>query len=227
VRTEGAAWRREVGYLPGDLALWPALTGARTLAFLEHLTGRPASARGELLERLRLNDADLHRRVGTYSDGMRQKLGIVQAFQCAPSLVLLDEPTKGLDPLIQLAFYELLVDFCARGTTIFFSSHVLHEVERVCHRVAMLRGGKLAGVGDVEELRRTLPRRAIVSFDRDVDPADLADLGTAAVSSARRIELLVPADRVPALVARLATMPLVDLLIEPPSLEDAFLERYR
>ena len=227
VRTEGAAWRREIGYLPGDLALWPSLTGAATLDFLEQLTGRPARSRAEVLERLRLSDADLHRRIGTYSDGMRQKIGIVQAFQCKPRLVLLDEPTKGLDPLIQLAFYELLVDACKDGATIFFSSHVLPEVERVCHRVAMLRGGKLAGVGDVEELRRALPRRAMISFGRDVDPADLAELGKAIVISARHAELLVPADRVPALVARLATLPLVDLLIEPPSLEDAFLERYR
>jgi beta-exotoxin I transport system ATP-binding protein len=227
VRTEGAAWRREIGYLPGDLALWPAVTGAGTLEFLERLMGRPATARGEVLERLRLSDADLDRRIGTYSDGMRQKIGIVQAFQCVPRLVLLDEPTKGLDPLIQLAFYELLVDFCKRGTTIFFSSHVLPEVERVCHRVAMLRGGKLAGVGDVEELRRTLPRRATITFNRDIDPDDLAGLGTTVVMSGRHAELLVPADRVPALVAKLATMPLVDVLIEPPSLEDAFLERYR
>src|SRR5262245_4824301 len=227
VLTEGAEWRREIGYLPGDLALWPALTGAGTLEFLAQLTGRPASARGELLERLRLSDADLDRRVGTYSDGMRQKIGIIQAFQCAPRLVLLDEPTKGLDPLIQLAFYELLLDFCKRGTTVFFSSHVLPEVERVCHRVAMLRGGQLAGVGDVEDLRRTLPRRAIISFNRDVDPTDVADLGKAVVASPRHVELLVPVERVPALVARLAAMPLLDLLIEPPSLEDAFLERYR
>jgi ABC-2 type transport system ATP-binding protein len=228
VRTESAAWRREIGYLPGDLMLWPSLTGAATLDFLEQLTGRPTRGRGELLERLRLSDADLHRRVGTYSDGMRQKIGIVQAFQCEPRLVLLDEPTKGLDPLIQLAFYELLVDFCKRGTTIFFSSHVLPEVERVCHRVAMLRGGKVAGVGDVEELLRTLPRRAIIAFSRDIDPGDLADVVEGAVViSGRRAELVVPADRVPALVARLATLPLVDLLIEPPSLEDAFLERYR
>ena len=108
--------------------------------------------------------ADLGRRVRTYSDGMKQKLGIVQALQCEPPLVLLDEPTKGLDPLIQHAFYEVVVEASRRGTTVFFSSHVLPEVERVCHRVAMLRGGRLVSVGDVDALRRAMPRRAVMTF---------------------------------------------------------------
>ena len=101
-----ADWRQEIGYFPGELALWPSLTGERTLAFLEQLTGRRASWRHEVLDRLQLAASELARPVGTYSDGMKQKLGIVQAVQCEPRLVLLDEPTKGLDPLIQLAFYE-------------------------------------------------------------------------------------------------------------------------
>ncbi|HYN10717.1 MAG TPA: ABC transporter ATP-binding protein [Vicinamibacterales bacterium] len=227
VRVADAAWRREIGYLPGELALWPSFTGERTLAFLEQLTGRRATWRNELLERLQLRPGDLARRVGTYSDGMKQKLGIVQALQCAPRLALLDEPTKGLDPLIQLAFYELLIDLNRRGITIFFSSHVLPEVERVCHRVAMLRAGTLVTISDVDQLRRSMPRRVVVLFRDDVDAADLSTYGEVVASTARRIELLVAADRVPSLVSRLATLPLLDLLIEPPRLEDAFLERYR
>jgi beta-exotoxin I transport system ATP-binding protein len=219
--------RREIGHLPGDIAFWPSMTGEQTLDFLEHLSGRPASWRQELLDRLQLARSDLVRRVRTYSDGMKQKLGIVQAFQCEPRLVLLDEPTKGLDPLIQLAFYELLLDLNRRGTTIFFSSHVLPEVERVCHRVAMLRGGRLVSIDDVDQFRRSMPRRVLVLFREDVDATDLAMLGRVVASAARRVELLVAAERVPALVSRLATLPLQDLLIEPPRLEDAFLERYR
>ena len=225
--TAGGSWRREIGYLPGELALWPSLSGERTLAFLEHLTGRRAAWRAELLERLQFRSADLARHVGTYSDGMKQKLGIVQALQCEPRLVLLDEPTKGLDPLIQLAFYELLMDLARRGTTVFFSSHVLPEVERVCHRLAMLRGGRLVSIGDVDALRRSMPRRVVAAFHDDVDTAELSIFGDLIAKSSRRAELLVAADRVPALVSRLALLPLRDLLIEPPSLEDAFLERYR
>jgi beta-exotoxin I transport system ATP-binding protein len=222
-----AVWRREIGYLPGELSLWPSLTGERTLDFLGQLTGRRASWRHELLERLQLGKGDLARRVGTYSDGMKQKLGIVQAFQCEPRLVLLDEPTKGLDPLIQLAFYELLTDLNRRGTTIFFSSHVLPEVERVCHRVAMLRAGTLVTIADVDQLRRSMPRRVVAVFREDVSAADLAAIGDVVSSTARRVELMVAAGRVPVLVSRLAALPLLDLSIEPPRLEDAFLERYR
>jgi len=227
VSPAAAISRREIGHLPGDISFWPSMTGERTLDFLEHLSGRRAAWRQELLDRLQLARSDLTRRVRTYSDGMKQKLGIVQAFQCEPRLVLLDEPTKVLDPLIQLAFYELLLDLNRRGTTIFFSSHVLPEVERVCHRVAMLRGGRLVSIDDVDQFRRSMPRRVLVHFREDLEAADLAAFGRVVASAARRVELLVAAERVPALVSRLATLPLQDLLIEPPRLEDAFLERYR
>lgn len=225
--SRGTAWRADVGYLPGTLSLWRSISGARTLEMLADLTGRKPVWREELLGRLDLSGADLDRPVGTYSDGMRQKIGIVQALQCAPKLVLLDEPSKGLDPLVQVAFYEILQEVARRGTTVFFSSHVLPEVERICHRVAMLRGGRLVSVGNVDELRRSLPRRVTVVFRDDAAPIDLAAFGRVVVQSGSRVELLVPVDRVQALTARLASIPLTDLLIEPQRLEDAFLEQYR
>jgi ABC-2 type transport system ATP-binding protein len=227
VRGPSVSWRGDVGYLPGELSLWPALSGERTLEFLGELTGRPATWRAEILERLQLSAADLRRRVGAYSDGMKQKLGIVQALQGAPKLALLDEPTKGLDPLVQQAFYELLADLGGRGTTVFFSSHVLPEVERVCSRVAMLRGGRLTSVGTVDQMRGALPRRVVALFSADVNPGSLAAFGTVTTASPRRIELLVEAARVPELVGRLGSLPLADLLVEAQSLEEAFLERYR
>ena len=222
----GTEWRSEIGYLPGTLSLWPSQSGSRTLDMLAHLTGRRPAWRDELIQRLDLSAADLERPVGTYSDGMRQKIGIIQALQCEPKLVLLDEPSKGLDPLVQVAFYDILQDAAKRGTTVFFSSHVLPEVERICHRVAMLRGGKLVSVGGVDELRRSLPRRVTVVF-RDAASIDLSTFGRVVVQSGARTELLVPVERVQELAARLAAVPLADLLIEPQSLEDAFLEQYK
>ncbi len=225
--TSGSHWRADVGYLPGDLMLWPRLSGRRTLEMLEALTGRPAAWRGELLERLQLSDADLARRVRTYSDGMRQKLGIVQALQCSPRLALLDEPTKGLDPLIQVAFYGIVTDAVKRGTTVFFSSHVLPEVERVCSRIAMLRRGRLVTIGDVGDIRRLLPRRVTVVGRDPIDAGVLSTFGRVLTQSERRVELLVLADDIPRFAARVASMAIADLLIESQTLEDAFLEQYR
>jgi len=227
VAISGPDWRHDIGYLPGDLVLWPALSGRRTLEFLARLTRRAPQWRDELLERLQFGAADLDRRVRTYSDGMKQKIGIIQALQCAPTLVLLDEPTKGLDPLVQQAFYDILKDLARRGTTVFFSSHVLPEVERVCTRLAMLRRGQLVSVGSLDELRGTLPRHVVIAFTEDVDASRVSDLGRVVVSQPRHVEMLVPAVRIPALVGRLSALPLADLRIEAPGLEDAFLERYR
>ncbi|HKW03364.1 MAG TPA: ABC transporter ATP-binding protein [Vicinamibacterales bacterium] len=223
----GSAWRRDVGYLPGTLTFWPRVSGARTLDMLAAIGGRPAVWRQEVIERLHLSAADLSRPVGSYSDGMRQKLGIAQALQCGPRLALLDEPSKGLDPLMQIAFYDLLFDLAKKGTTIFFSSHVLPEVERVCQRVAMLRAGRLLTVGSVDDLRRTLPRRVTVVFRDEPAVIDLSAFGQILGRSGTRIELMVSADRVPELASRLAAQAVRDLLIEPQRLEDAFLEQYR
>jgi ABC-2 type transport system ATP-binding protein len=223
----GVAWRGEVGFLPGDMAFWPRLSGAETLDFLAGLTGRPATARERLLARLGLTVPELDRHVHTYSDGMKQKLGLVQALQCEPRLALLDEPTKGLDPLVQQAFYEIVTDMRNAGGTVFLSSHVLPEVERVCDRVAMLRAGTVVSVGDVEALRRAERRRVIADFGADVDVGSLAHFGETVVAQPRHVELLVAQSTLPALIARLGMLPLVDVVVERPTLEEAFLEHYR
>ena len=150
------AIRRRVGYLPGGIAFWDGLTGERLLDELADLSGRPPVRRAELVERLELSAATLRRTVRDYSRGMRQKIGIVQALQHDPELAILDEPTEGLDPLMQRAFYEILDELRRAGRTIFFSSHVLSEVERVCDRVAIVRAGRLVAL---EEIPTLLARR--------------------------------------------------------------------
>jgi len=227
VSSPAVAWRAEVGFLPGDMTFWPRLSGLETLDFLAALAGRPPDGRAALLDRLALAATELARPVRTYSDGMKQKLGLVQALQCSPRLALLDEPTKGLDPLVQHGFYEIIADLKADGATVFLSSHVLSEVERVCDRVGMLRAGRLVSVGDVEALRRAERRRVRADFTADVDPTTLAHFGELVVGHPRRVELLVARAEIPALVARLGMLPLADLVVERPSLEVAFLEHYR
>src|SRR5687767_7271526 len=153
---DSVAIRRRVGYLPGGIALYDTLSGERLLDYLAELSGRPAVRRGELCDRLELSARTLRRLVRDYSRGMRQKIGIIQALQHDPELAILDEPTEGLDPLMQRSFYEILDSLKAAGRTIFFSSHVLSEVERVCDRVAIVRAGRLVAL---EETAALLARR--------------------------------------------------------------------
>ena len=157
--------RRRTGYLPAGSAFYETMTGQEQLGYLGELYGRPTPLRDELTERMELSRGDLRRQIRDYSRGMRQKLGIVQAFQHDPELAILDEPTEGLDPLMQRSFYELILDRQRAGRTIFFSSHILSEVERVCQRVAIVRHGELVALSDVAELlarrRRHVELRAV------------------------------------------------------------------
>ena len=141
-----------VGYLPGGIAFWDGLTGERLLDELAAMSGRPPVRRAELVDRLELSPATLRRPVRDYSRGMRQKLGVIQALQHDPELAILDEPTEGLDPLMQHQFYAILEELRGAGRTIFFSSHVLSEVERVCDRVAIVRQGRLVALEDIPTL---------------------------------------------------------------------------
>jgi ABC-2 type transport system ATP-binding protein len=217
--------RRRVGYLPGGIALYDSLTGERLLDYLVALTGRPPVRRDELCDRLELSPRTLRRLVRDYSRGMRQKIGIVQALQHDPELAILDEPTEGLDPLMQRAFYTILDDLRADGRTIFFSSHVLSEVERVCDRVAIIRQGRLVAL---EEIGRLLARRKRNVEMRLSGPAPRFD-GVAGVSGVETTDGLLTCHLegdVGPFLAAIAGAAITDLTIEPAHLEEAFLEFY-
>ena len=222
---DSVAIRRRVGYLPGGIALYDSLTGERLLDYLAELSGRPPVRRADLCERLELSPRTLRRLVRDYSRGMRQKIGIVQALQHDPELAILDEPTEGLDPLMQRAFYQILDTLKAEGKTIFFSSHVLSEVERVCDRVAIIRRGRLVAT---EEIAVLLARRKRNVMMRLQGPPPRLD-GIAGVSSIEirdgRLTCRVEGDIRPFLAA-IVGAPIVDLTIEPAHLEEAFLELY-
>lgn len=225
IARESVAIRERIGYLPGGIALYDWLTGEQLLDDLAALTGRPPVRRGELCERLDLPARTLRRPVRDYSRGMRQKIGIVQALQHDPELAILDEPSEGLDPLMQRAFYDILEGLRREGRTIFFSSHVLSEVERVCDRVAIIRGGKLVAVERVADLLTKRRRRVELvvrssppSFDGVPGVFDLQIAGG-------RITCQLEGDVEPFL-ASLRSASIVDLTIEPASLEDAFIELY-
>ncbi len=225
VASEGVEIRRRTGYLPGGVELYDGMTGTALLDYLGAFYPRPAARRAELVERLELSTRDLGRRVRDYSRGMRQKLGIVQALQHDPELAILDEPSEGLDPLMQRAFYAILDDLRRSGRTIFLSSHVLSEVERVCDRVAIIRAGRLVAFEDVAGL---LARRRRTVEMRLAGPAPDLD-GVRGVSSVEArgglLTCQLEGDVGPFLAA-IAGSAITDLTIEAARLEDAFLELY-
>lgn len=222
---DSVAIRRRIGYLPGGIALYDSLTGAQLLDYLARLSGRAPVRRAELCDRLELSHDTLGRLVRDYSRGMRQKIGIIQALQHDPELAILDEPSEGLDPLMQRAFYEILDRLKAAGRTIFFSSHVLSEVERVCDRVAIIRQGRLVALEGMAQLRARLKRNVDM---RLAGPPPLLH-GVAGVSDLRiadgRLTCHVEGDLRPFLAAIVGAA-IVDLTIEPARLEEAFLEFY-
>jgi ABC-2 type transport system ATP-binding protein len=173
-RTDSLEVRRRVGFLPGDLALHPKLMGNAQLDFLDALQpGGDRRVRDELAERFQ---AQLDRPVRELSTGNRQKIGLIQAFMHEPEVVILDEPIAGLDPLVQQNFHELLHEVAAKGRTVFLSSHTLSEVERVAHRVAILRRGRLVVVDTIDDLRNVAVQRLDIEFAGDLPAADLRSL---------------------------------------------------
>jgi ABC-2 type transport system ATP-binding protein len=168
-RKDSVEIRRRIGFLPGDLALYPKLTGRAVLDYLGQLRGGVhPRVRDSLAERF---DADLDRPVRQLSTGNRQKLGLIQAFMHEPELLILDEPIAGLDPLVQQSFHSLLQEVSAEGRTVFLSSHTLSEVERVTQRLAILRQGRLVVVDSLENLRKVAVQRIEIEFAEHV-PAD-------------------------------------------------------
>jgi ABC-2 type transport system ATP-binding protein len=227
--TESRAARAHVGYLPGELGLYADLTGLEVLEFLAGLNRQPVDKRHrqELCDRLELPPSDLRRRLREYSTGMKRKLGIVQALQADPPLLILDEPTEGLDPLMQESIYSLLADAKRRGRTVFMSSHVLSEVERVCDRIALLRQGELVLLSSVQESRRLAPRRVRVVFGEDVRADVPLPPGHEWVEAAPRQWRLNVAGPLGPLLHALARLPVQDLEVQEGRLEDVVLKYYR
>jgi beta-exotoxin I transport system ATP-binding protein len=168
---DSVAIRRRVGYLPGDLAMYPNLTGRDLVTYFGNLRGGVDWAVVErIAERL---DADLSKKIGDLSSGNRQKVGIIQAFMSTPDLLVLDEPSTGLDPLVQREFQAMMREVAESGRTVFLSSHTLSEVQRVADRVGIIRHGHLIALEAVSDLRRKAIRRVELEFAGPVPVEEL------------------------------------------------------
>ncbi len=218
--------RNHVGYLPGDLALYPKLTGRETLQYFANLRGGVDwDYVNGLAERL---DSDLSLRVSDYSSGNRQKVGLIQAFMSRPSVLILDEPSIGLDPLMQQEFQAMVREVRGEGRTVFLSSHTLSEVERVGDRVGIIRHGRLVVVESVESLKAKAIRQLTMDFGSPV-AADIfigVDGVRDVVAEGTSVSLSVDGPMRDVLHAAMR-YDLVNVESNEADLEDIFLEYYR
>ena len=219
------AVRRKVGYLPGDFVVDGRQTGRRLLDHLSALRGGVAKERIDgLAERLGL---DLSLPIKSLSKGNRQKLGLVQSFMHEPELLILDEPTAGLDPLVQREFQQMAREAIAGGQTVFMSSHVLSEVQAIVDRVGIIRDGRMVAVDRVEDLRQRAVRRILVQFDEPITPDGFSTLdGIADLSIDGSTLTCTLAGRADDFVKALARHPVASILSEEPDLDDIFFEYY-
>ncbi len=226
-RADSLEIRRRVGYLPGDFSMYPKLTGVAMLDYLAELRGGvDQRLRDGLAERF---NAELDRPIHELSTGNRQKLGLIQAFMHEPELLILDEPIAGLDPLVQQSFHSLLGEITAEGRTVFLSSHTLSEVERVAHRVAILRQGRLVVTDSLERLRAVAVRKLEIDFDGDAPSADAlrALPGVRAVATEQSRLIVSYEGSVDPVIKAIAAYEVRAIRTREDDLEEIFLGYYR
>jgi ABC-2 type transport system ATP-binding protein len=219
------AIHRRIGYLPGEFALYDRLTGGQHLEYFANLRGGVDPAyRASLVERF---DLDPSRKFKEYSKGNKQKVALVIALQHRPELLLLDEPTAGLDPLVQQTFFGVLREAVADGATVFLSSHILSEVEKTADRVGIIREGLLVKVGTVEDLRDLAHHQVELRFAGEVPAAAFAALpGVSEVIVEDHVLRLRVAGAITPVVQAAARYELLDFVSREPSLEETFLAQY-
>ncbi len=217
--------RSIVGYLPGEVRLFNHLNGCATLKYLSALRGLDCQKRAEeLAETLNL---DLSLKVRSYSRGMRQKLGFIQAMMHDPKILILDEPTSSLDPLVQQIVYEILKKYALNGGTVFFSSHIINEVERICNRVAIVRDGRLVEEDSIEQLRKNSIQHIRLVLRAKSKLAKPLPEGFTLISQEQQQVHLLAEGSMNQLTNYLKQLDLEFLTIEPPNLEEVFLKFYR
>jgi ABC-2 type transport system ATP-binding protein len=218
------ALHQRIGYIPGDVRLPGQMTGKQIINYFSRLQGRQPVLLDDLVARF---DVEMKRQLKSYSKGMRQKIGIVLGFMCDPDVLILDEPSSGLDPLLQRTFNEFLLEEQARGKTIFMSSHIMSDVEKVCQRVAVIRQGELVTVEEVEKLREKAGQRVTVEFGDTVAQEELARIpGVSTVSKSNSSYHFSVSGNMDPLIKALSRHEVVRLNAEEAPLEEVFLKFY-
>ncbi|MFO7678395.1 MAG: ABC transporter ATP-binding protein [Thermoplasmatota archaeon] len=211
--------RKKVGYIPGELALYEHLTGLQCLNYFSSLRNTNLSLLPELQK---IFELPLNRKIKTYSRGMKQKLGIIQAFMDEPDIVIMDEPTSGLDPLLQQKFYHFLESEKAKGKTMFFSSHILSEVEKICDRVAIIQNGRIAALERIDDLKAKKGKKLRLKIK---EPAEQLAMKLNAEVKNGWIECITH-DNIDEIIKKISKYSILDMQIQEFSLEDIFMHYY-
>lgn len=216
--------RARTGYLPGEYGMYEEMRGFEYLRFFGALRGyKKPPLRDRLIEIFGL---DISKRIKSYSHGTKQKLAVVQAFMHDPELLILDEPTIGLDPLMQQRFYELLAEMKNRGKTIFLSSHILSEVEKVCDRVGILKEGKLVATHEISEIKKFRLKTVEISFKQEVDESIFRLNGVRKVEKDGNTVRLWVGANINSVLRLISEHPVENMSFQDASLEDIFMEYY-
>jgi ABC-2 type transport system ATP-binding protein len=221
---DAVALHRDIAYVPGDVTLWPSLTGGETIDLLARMRGGiDEKRRAELIERFSL---DPTKKARTYSKGNRQKVSLVFAFSSNARLLLLDEPSSGLDPLMENIFQQCVSEARDHGATVLLSSHILAETEALCDRVTIIRAGKTIESGTLDSMRHL--SRTSIKAELIGDPGDLSQLkGVADVSlEGHTLRAHVDSDSLGQFIKVLGDAGVRTLVSQPPTLEELFLRHY-
>jgi ABC-2 type transport system ATP-binding protein len=223
-RRDAVALRRHIGYLPAEFNLYEPMTGHALIGYLARYRPPGSLSRAhDLAERLSIK---LDGKIRHYSKGMKQKVALIQAMMHDPDLLILDEPSDGFDPLIQQEFHQMLREARTRGKTVFLSSHILSEVEQLCDKVAIIRGGKLLAVEEVAHLQARKVRLLNLVFDAPIDAREVRLPHATFRSQQGRQASFAYAGEGRELLAALAALPVSDFTLEPARLEEIFLGYY-
>lgn len=217
---------KRIGYLSGDMAMDSDLTGAQYLGFVNALYGGAHQER--IHELAGLLQADLSKKIGSYSRGNRQKIGLISALLHEPELLILDEPSSGFDPLVQETFMQLVREYRDRGGTVFMSSHILSEVQQLCDKVAFIKDGVISGVRTLEELESATAKQIrVVWANAKASKTPHTLLGLEKVSHKDLTTTFSYSGDMQVLLAYFAKRPIADITIQEPDLEELFMSYYQ
>jgi ABC-2 type transport system ATP-binding protein len=222
--TDAVELHRQIAYVPGDVTLWPNLTGGETIDLLARMRGGiDEQRRAELIERFEL---DPHKKARTYSKGNRQKVSLISAFSSRARLLLLDEPSSGLDPLMENIFQQCVAEARDRGASVLLSSHILAETEALCDRVTIIRAGKTVESGSLDSMRHL--SRTSIKAELLGNPGDLTRIrGVEDVSiDGTTLRAHVDSESLGELIRVLGDIGVRSLVSQPPTLEELFLRHY-